>query len=189
MEVDNDVFYIALSPNGSQLVSLSPRHIKLYNLESKACLAHSNFSDVLGSLGNVQASFTSNGMGISVKNSDGTKHWRISHIHNIQTTKAFIKNNDGTKSWLHHQTNIHNSVSSLPMVFLPSKKKCSHQAASVQSQSYHCSKDGEWILDQHERRVLWIPPDERPRRSWCFERTVIIKTKGEKVYIVQVSPS
>jgi WD40 repeat protein len=40
--IDNDVFHIALSPDGSQLASLSQSHMdmKLWDLESEGCLAH-----------------------------------------------------------------------------------------------------------------------------------------------------
>jgi WD40 repeat protein len=90
--VDDDVFHIALSPDGSQLASLSPFHMKLWDLESEGCLAHLKFDRLLQA--EARISFATNATGVSVfklTNTGGAQSWRIS--------PNPIKNSDGTKSW------------------------------------------------------------------------------------------
>ena len=81
LRVANDVFHIALSFNGSQLASLSPRCTEVFDLESEARLARLDFLYDLDSesLEKAQVSFASDGKAISIKNlnSMGTKHWHI----------------------------------------------------------------------------------------------------------------
>ena len=119
------------------------------------------------------------------RGSGGTNFsWRItdSPTHNINLATNSIDNRDGSKSWLVSPI----SHTKLPMVFVPIMEMPLDQDASVPSQSYHCDMDGEWMVDQHERRVLWIPPDERPRRyeSNRFGSKVVVETESRKVYIV-----
>jgi WD40 repeat protein len=209
--IDNNVFYIALSPDGSQLASLSLSHMKLWDLKREGCLAHLQFDKPLRV--QAQISFaTGNATSVSVlKNSDGTQSWCIFPNHNIDLTRHSIKNSDGTKSWLisrplksHRRQhispnyNIHltgdpimnSGITKLPMVFVPTTEERSNQDIPALCQSYRCDTDGEWILDQDGRRILWIPPDERPQQIWnCFkcEKKVLIQTEGGKVYFVNFS--
>jgi WD40 repeat protein len=195
IDVQHYVSQIALSPDGSLLASLSPFHMKLWDLESKECLAHLEFDSQLKM--QAQISFAINATSISILKSDGTQSWHISPNHNIDLTTESIKNSDGTKSWLISRPSPRLTIqdyhialgregTKLPMVFVPSMQERSNQDASAPCQSYRCDTDDEWILDQDERRVLWIPPDERPRKIWCFrcEKKVLIKTESGKVYFV-----
>jgi hypothetical protein len=68
------------------------------------------------------------------------------------------------------------------MVFDPITEKESNQDAP--QQFYCCDKDGEWMLDHRSRRVLWIPPDERPQEIKEHGRVAIIRTESGKEYIV-----
>ena len=209
--VDDDVFHIALSPDGNQLAALSSCHIKLWDLATRTCLAHLEFERPLRV--EAQISFSINGTSVSIlKNSDGAQRsWHISPDHNIDLTENPVKNSDSTRSWLiarplmhftarrrlispNHNTNLirdpikNCEATKLLMVFVPTTEEQSNQDASTPCQSYHCDMDGEWILDQDERWVLWIPPDERPRKFWNgskHEKKVIaIQTESGKVYIV-----
>jgi WD40 repeat protein len=167
--IDDNVFHIALSPNGSRLASLSPYHMKLWNLKRKRCLAHLEFDDPLEV--QVQISFSSDATSVSVLNNSGTQSWHIHTSHKFARGSQ-TKNSDATK---------------LPMIFVPTTEERSNQDASAPCRSYHCNKDDEWILDQDGRRVLWIPPDERPQNVWntikC-EKVMVIQTESGKVYRV-----
>jgi WD40 repeat protein len=197
------VFHIALSPDGSQLAALSPSHMKLWGLKPARCLAHLEFDGPLQV--EAQISFGIDGISVSLmKNSGGTQSWRISPNHNIDLTTDPIKNNDGTKSWLISrplesyaaQMRPHGSRdlienrdgTKLPMIFVPTTEELSNEDASAPCQSYRCDTDGEWILDQDGRRVLWIPRDERPRKIWnsfkLEKKVIAIQTESGKVYIV-----
>ena len=180
--IDHDVFHIELSPDGNQLASLSPFHLKLWDMKSKGCIAHLEFHWPL--LGKAQISFTTNATSVAVlKNSDSAQSWCIAPNHNINLTNNPIRSCDSTKSWLI----AHNhDGTKLPMVFVPTLEEWSNQNASTPCQSYHCNTDGEWILDQDGRCILWIPPDERPRKFLCFKhkKKVLIQTEGGKVYFV-----
>jgi WD40 repeat protein len=174
IEMDNDVFHIALSSDGSRLVCLSSSDIKLLDLEREAgerCLAHLEL-DYLPPQKPQDCQFSIDGMRVSIEGGCHTKSWLIS------------PNDFDT-----------NGGSLLPMVFVPitQERPCHSQNpdAFAASQSYRCAKDGEWILDQHGSHVLWIPPDERLRRIWSKRcgRKVVVQTEGGKIYIVDFSSS
>jgi hypothetical protein len=195
------VSHIALSPDGSQLASLSSFHMKLWDLDSEGCLAHLEFDSPLEV--QVQISFSTNATSISLlKNSGSTRSWLISPNQNIDPTQHSIKNSDGTKGWLvshplmypwhfspwHISLKMNREGTKLPMVFVPTMEEQSDRDASAPRQLYHCDMDNEWILDQDKRRVLWIPPDERPRKIWnCFEHEKKVLVQSGKVYIVNFS--
>ena len=172
INVQYDALQIALCPDGSQLASLSPFDMELWDLKSEGCLAHLEFDDPLKE--QVQISFSTDATSVSVLKHNGTQSWRIHTSHN-STWFSQTKNGDATK---------------LPKVFVPTMKEQSNLYASMPCQSYRCYKDGEWILDLDGRRILWIPPDERPRMIWnCFkhEKKVLMQTESGKVYIVNFS--
>jgi hypothetical protein len=53
---------------------------------------------------------------------------------------------------------------------------------------YRCGN--EWIVDQHSsRRLLWLPPEERPWLSDSKGEKVVVGCKNDKVYIVDFSAS
>ena len=187
--VDDDVFRIALSRDGSQLASLSPSEMKLWDLKSQECLAHLQFDRPLRR--QAQVLFAPNATSVSIlMTCDSTQSWRISLNHNIDLTRNFIKNSDGTKSRLIsiRRSRRYNGIATgiaakLPIVFVPTT---SNQDALAPCQSYSCDTDGEWILDQDGRHVLWIPPDENPRKFWSSVKgkKVLVQTESRKVYFV-----
>jgi hypothetical protein len=168
------ISHIALSPDCSQLASISLLDMKLWNLERQGCLAHLQFDKPL-QVG-AQISFSINGTSVFLKNGGGTQNWRISPNHNIDTRDS-IQNSGSTQR--------SRDRTKLPMVFVPTTEEQSNQDVCMPCQSYSCDTDGEWILDQDERRVLWIPPDERPRKIWnSIEKVMVIQTESGKVYFV-----
>ena len=183
--VDDDVFHIALSPKGCQLASLSSSHMKLWDFKrdkswsSEICLAHFEFD--CPSWAEAQISFGIDGTSVSLsRNSGRTQNWHLSPNHNTDLTIDSIENSDGTKS---------RPISvKLPMVFVPTTEERPNQDVPAPCQSYRCDTDYEWILDQDGRRVLWIPPDERPRRIWSSfkheTKVMVIQTESGKVYSV-----
>ena len=182
LTVDNDVLDIALSPDVSRLVSLSRHHVKLWDLETKECLAHL----VLESELYWEAfSFASDGASVSVKRNDDSWRWHISPAPHINRTTPFIPNSDRTMG-CHISSFRSDSRTKQRMVFVPIREKQSNRHAP--RQTCCCDKDSEWILDQRSRRVLWIPPDERPQETKKHGRIVIIRTESGRKYIVS-SPS
>jgi hypothetical protein len=196
--VDGDVLHIALSPDGSQFASLSPSHMQLWDLKSEGCLAHLEFRWRLQV--QAQISFSTNAKSVSVLENNGdVRSWCISPNHSSDLTENSIENNDGTNWLISHPLEsspyiyypncttdlIENCEGTkLPMVFVPTTEERLIQDASAPCQSYHHDMDDEWILDQDGRRVLWIPPDERPRKIWGgFKRgkKVHIQTESGKV--------
>jgi hypothetical protein len=173
INTDEDVFHIALSSDGSRLVSLSPHGIKLLDLESKKIPSYLEFHPPLSVKAHWRDSFAINGKSVSLEKRDSTKNGRT------------IPTCDGTTSWLISP----NPRSLLQMIFVPITKEQSNQGPSVQSQPYSCDRDGEWILDQDGRHILWIPPDERPRKSWSRGSKVVVTTASGKVYIVDIPSS
>ena len=188
--IDDNVFHIALSPNGSQLASLSSCHMKLWDLESEEWLAHLEFDSPLE--GQAQISFSTDVTVSILEKSHGMQSWHISSNHNVDLTRNFIKNSDSTMSWLIPPSwkSLENCDGiKLPMVFIPTTEEQSNQDVSTPCQPYHCDMDDEWILDQDRRGVLWIPPDERPsRKIWngfkC-EKKVLVQTESGKIYFVK----
>jgi len=161
IKVDNDVLEIALSPDDSRMVSLSPRDVKLWDLETNECLAH--LAHYTGFGGEARVSFASRGASVSVEHDGRSRWWRISPASQINQSR-----------------NKHR------MVFVLIAEKESNQDAP--QQSYCCDKDGEWMLDHRSRRVLWIPPDERPQEIREHGRVATIRTESGKSYFV-IPPS
>jgi WD40 repeat protein len=193
INVGYDVFNIALSPDGSHLASLSPSNMKLWDPKGEGCLAHLEFDRPLQV--EPQISFSINGTSVSLLKNSGTQNWRIAPNHNIDLTIYSIRNSDGTKSRLISDRRSQmkslddGDGTMLPMVFVPTTDEWPNQDAPALCRSYRCDTDGEWILDQDGMRVLWIPPDERPRKFWCFkrERKILIQTENGKIYFVNFS--
>jgi hypothetical protein len=206
--VDIGVLNIALSPGDS--------HVKLWDLESKECLAHLEFDSVLLNW-NLRLSFASDEASVSVEHIGCTWSWHISPAFHINQNTPSIQHNDSTRSWFTHlllngkargssgvsisiehkgcpkwwhisptshttQTtpSILNDASmkswligyarpgsraerKMRMVFVSVAEQLSNQDAP--KQSYSCDEDGEWMLDQYGRCILWIPPDERPQKT------------------------
>ena len=192
IDLDRNVFDIALSPDGSQLASLTqslsqsqlaplPSHMKLWDLKTERCIANLELDGPLWE--QAQISFSTNATSVYILKNSGMQSWCISPNHNL--TENPIKNGDGTKSWL----TLNHEGTKLPMVLVPTMTEWPNWDASVPCQSYCCDMDDEWILDQDGRHVLWIPPDERPRKFFCFknEKKVLVHTEGGKVYYVHFS--
>ena len=187
IDVDDNVFHIALSPDGSQLAALSPSHVTLWCLKLARCLARLEFGESLQV--EAQISFGIDRISVSLmKNSGGTQSWHISPNSNINLTENSIKNSDSTRSWLSYP-NTNCAGTELPMVFVPTMEEWSNQDASTPCQSYRCDMDNEWILDQDGRRILWIPPDERPQQGiwggFKLEKKFLVQTQSGKVYFVK----
>jgi hypothetical protein len=162
------------------------------DLTSTKCLALLQFDDPL--VDKVQVSFSINGTRVFLKEGGGTKSWCwcISPTHNINQISDCIENGDGTKSCVFSNNSQVSSKSLFPMIFVPMRGQL-NQEASGQSQFCRWDWDGEWILNEYGRQVLWIPPDERPR-SWSDScgrsgRKVVIETESGKGYIVDVPSS
>ena len=193
IEVDIDILDIALSPDDCRLLSQSPRHVKLWDLETKKCLAHLEFDRALDR--KEQVSFASDGASVSVNHNGRQKWWHISpashtnqkidFIEDHEGMKTYyIKNNEGTKSWLMSPPEPRMKTKQ-GMVFVPVAEKWSNLEAPRQ---FYCfGNNGEWMLDQCSRRVLWIPPDERPQETRMHGRMVIIRTESGKKYVVDCS--
>jgi WD40 repeat protein len=171
--VDRYVVHIALSPDGSQLASLSSLHMKLWDLKSGGCFAHLQSDGPLWRT--AQISFSTNAS-ISISNNSNTWSWRI-HKSRDSAQRSRTQNGGATK---------------LPMVFIPTTEERTNEDAPTPCRSYRCDKDDEWILDHDGRHVLWIPPDERPQKVWntikC-EKVMVIKTESGKIYHVNFSQS
>jgi WD40 repeat protein len=199
--IDDDVFHIALASDGSQLASLSSSHMELWDLKSGKLLAHLKFNRLLQR--QAQISFSTKARSVFIlKNSDGPQSWCIFPNHNIECNMMEGPNSENhitnRYSWLISRSS--NAIQTrnctknrdgtrLPMVFVPTTEEWSNQGAFAPYQCYRCDTDDEWILDQDGRQVLWIPPDERPRKFLCFEyeKKVLILTEGGKVYFVKFS--
>jgi hypothetical protein len=88
--------------------------------------------------------------------------WHISPNHDIDLSGNSIKNSDGTKSLKD------SGGTKLLMVFVSTTEEWLNPKYAFTPWKFYCFDTDEWILDQYRRRVLWIPPDERPRMFWCF---------------------
>jgi len=51
----------------------------------------------------------------------------------------------------------------------------------------YITPDEEWILDPYGRRILWVPPDERPPLVKSNDRKIVAGTNSGKVYVVDFS--
>jgi hypothetical protein len=79
--------------------------------------------------------------------------------------------------------------SSLPMVFVPiydGQPQSISPAVALRQHPYR--EHSEWILDEKDRRVLWIPPDTRGSVSSCHGKKIVIGSRSSgKVTILDFS--
>ena len=141
-----------------------------------------------GWTGAVSFSSTSNGASISVGDDGYVKWWEsrrlqytnwqpIFHVsHNYWTIRSILKR---LCKWYTHPGPQRNRME---VVFVPIVRR--HSEHGVPRQSYISNKDDEWVLDQCGRRVLWIPPDERPQAQTEIHGRMVIKTASGKQYVI-----
>ena len=154
-----------------------------------------------GWTGAVSFSSTSNGASISVGDDGYVKWWKISdswesndssdraslqyttwqpisHVsRNYWTIPSILKR---LRKWYTHSKPKRNRME--VVVFVPIIGR--HSEHGVPRQSYISNKDDEWVLDQCGRRVLWIPPDERPQAQTEIHGRMVIKTASGKQYVI-----
>jgi WD40 repeat protein len=160
-------FSLGLSPNGDRLVSLrEPLHpgekisvrLELWEIATGKCLTSMELDRCFD-----KVTFGVDGTSVILEDNGETMRWSISP--NRSTP-------DGDKDghW------------SLPITFVPlhdtrqSAPPCLH----------HYQPLNEWILDEQERRVLWVPPDLR-NTSDSYGKKVVLGSVSGRVPIVDVS--
>jgi hypothetical protein len=82
--------------------------------------------------------------------------------------------------------------SSMPvmMVFVPIPDNEQSAPPDAAPHQYHYEKGSEWILDEQNRRVLWIPPDQRGDGASDFNgKKVVLGSLRGKVTIMDFSDS
>jgi WD domain, G-beta repeat len=151
---------VALSPCSGRLDSQSFSHIILWDLGSGKQTPgplHFEFPFSLDS----RIAFATDGHGVFIHSgSDIIQHWRISLARSQDH-----QNNSFSNS---------NQLPSLPLVFIPTQAALS-QPLPRQFCRY---KGDEWILDEDERRILWLPPDRTGSvsASKCHGRKIAVGT-------------
>jgi len=71
---------------------------------------------------------------------------------------------------------------SLPFEFVPL-----HETQPSVSSRFYCYRQGdEWIIDEQERQVLWVPPDLRRISDSCGKQAVFGSQSG-RVAMVDIS--
>jgi WD40 repeat protein len=161
----------ALSPCGTRVVFISSSRMTLWDLRSGKCLAHLDvdFPIPWGS----QITFAVDGTSVLFTNSGmRMRCWRISPAPSSSLDS--------------------NQAASHPLVFIPIEDKSLHEVVSVSVPIQHCRYEGyhsEWILDEHSKRILWLPPDRRgkTKASECHDKKVTIGTDDGRVYVADFS--
>jgi WD40 repeat protein len=138
---------IALSPCGGRLVSQEHSQIILWDLGSGKRLAHSNYNSLLWKQ---RLAFSADGTSVLTPSDDSVQRWIISPAPVSDHPDYSFPNT--------------NQFDSLPLVFIPAQEESSHQVVSVPRQYCYYQGD-EWVLDENEKRILWLPSDRRGEAS------------------------
>jgi len=157
----NIVPQFAFSPNGNRLVSLTrDLELELWEVATGKCLASLDvgryFNEVV---------FSVDGTSVILETPSSVVRYGISPTHSSSSSN--------------HGKDGH---SSLPLKFVPLR----NTQPSVSS-NFHCYRQrSEWILDEQDRRVLWVPPDLRGKCDSCGKKVVLGSPSG-RVVIVDIS--
>jgi WD40 repeat protein len=143
------------SPDDRQLVSLSHDDVKLWDVARGVCLASMEVNPQFTSI-----SFGVDWASIVLKDSDD----------NIQRW-ALSRDPD-------HIDDATIPLPRLPIVFLPVKYT---ETPNMSSHQYHLDERNSWVLDEQNRRMIWVPPDLK-----CFcdgKRVVYVSDGAVRIFI------
>jgi WD40 repeat protein len=159
------LYGMSFSQDGTQLVSLSQDEVKLWNVATGDCLASmnvfSNFTDI---------SFGVDGSSIILRDrDDAIQRWTLSSASVHNPTVTHINNSTTSLPWL-------------PMNFLPIQDMNQPTTSpDVFLHRYRCDEQRSWILDNKNRRMLWIPPDSKG--YYCHGENVVFGSSSGGVTI------
>jgi len=153
-----DDLRLGFSPNGNRLVFLGRiRGLEMWEVATGKCLAS---LDVDGFFKKVVFSVDGTSVILESYNSLKVARYGISPAHSSSKDE----------------------YSSLPMEFVPL-----HDTQSSVSSHFYCYREGsEWIIDERERWILWVPPDLRYKSDSCGTMVVLASESGRLV-IVDIS--
>jgi WD40 repeat protein len=159
---------VALSPDGTRMASVSYSGINLWSLATGKSLSvlqlwNRKISKIL---------FDVDGFSILATDHDGcTMSWRI--------PTAPLPNR--------LQFN-HRKSASLPIFLTPTQTEWTLRNESAPSRCWHYKQGDEWIVDDNEMRVLWVPPGRRDSRSSDVRgNKIAVGTYSGRVYMVDFS--
>jgi WD40 repeat protein len=149
---------LVFSPNGNRLVSLTDDlKLKLWEVATGKCLAS---LDVGGSFNKIV--FGVDGTSVILESSGSLEVVR----YGISPTHSSSSNHDKDKH------------SSLPLEFIPL-----HDTQSPVSSHF---SGWDWIRDEQERLVLWVPPDLKYTSDFCGKK-VALGSRSGRVVMVDIS--
>jgi hypothetical protein len=169
--MDYDVRRIALSSDCSQLVSQSYSSITLWDLANKERLAVTTPIFLFWS---AKLEFSADGTMVFLTSGSTKECLRICPALYPPAPNSWSKLLE------------FNISSRLPMIFVPTPE-ARRPLDAVPDKSYRCKQGDEWIVDQDERRLLWVPPDERARLRDNHEKKIIVETGRGRLFIVDFS--
>jgi WD40 repeat protein len=186
-KVDHDARCVTPSSDGSRLVSLSKDEITLWDFTTGICLAYLR----LGFRGHSRAAFAVDETNVCVESNAGTRSWRISPTPTIN--HRLFSDNEFTSLPMdsiprprkRKYQDILDRFTSLPMVFVPLPEERPHEDTSGHRQCYYLDK--EWILDQNNRCVFWLPPDRTSSAADFYGKKVVVGDTSGFVYVVDFS--
>jgi WD40 repeat protein len=158
------VLCICFSPDGGQLASLSKLYSKLWDVTTGDCLASMEvnrrwiFTDI---------SFDGDGSSIILSGTYNTQKFSLSSAHNPNDFDVF-----------------ENNLSTPPMIFLPVQDTEPFTLPDASPHQYHLDEENSWVLDNQNRRRLWVPPDSE---SYFHGPKVVFGSTTGTVTIVDFS--
>jgi WD40 repeat protein len=159
---------VALSPNGTQMASVSYQRIELWSLTTGNRLAQMDFDEPSRKISKI--GFDGSGTSIIVTADDGhAKTWDVD--------RSSSSNRDSS----------HKKSASSPIVLIPIQKQWTYRGGSAPSQCYRYEGADEWIVDESGMRILWVPPEGRGDSIDVCGRKVAVGTESGRAYIVDIS--
>jgi hypothetical protein len=133
-------------------------HLELWDIATRKCLISVEVDASFR-----KASFSVDGTSVILESKDSKTGWRLSP----------------NRSAIEDHKNNHPSHL---MEFFP----IPDAQQSVSPRLYHYHQENEWIVDEKERRVLWVPPDLR-HESDSYGNMVALGSQSGRVPILDFS--
>jgi len=189
---------VIFSPDSTLLASVTFNHIQIWNMRSH------NLISTIASRCQLLA-FSPNGTGnrlVSLTRDLKLKLWEVATgtclasldigrsfknvVFGVDGTSVILGNDDSPEVAKYGIFPTHSSSnderSSFPMEFV-----LLHDVQPSVSSHFFCHREGdEWIIDEQDKRVLWVPPDLR-HRSDSWGKKVALGSPSGRVAMVDIS--
>jgi WD40 repeat protein len=154
---DSPVTGVAFCPTGQRIASISQYgELRLWEIEGRKTVG------ILGDIGLelnlLQIRVSGDGTGVTLFKGEKSRSWEL-----VELSVSSPGDTDSAK---------------LPIIFVPQDQAFEDSSRAL----YKYTDEEEWILDQYDSRIFWLPPHLRGRVFDCRDSTVAMGTEDGRVF-------